>query len=384
MVIKKIILPIVLSFVIVLSGFTLFGCGEKETKEKSYELISSTMENIKNDTTLFENKTTNGLNSDFSIKDIGFKTSNDSDLSGYEYYVTVLAGGLEFINDYYEKLNTTQGVVKNVALNDAVKAMSKSYDNVKAEHDELMKASDNSNLHYDVYNGYFYNYKITVSNFINKVYDYAFSLANYLDKYLNLTANVGKETMSQEQFNFYLDYEYLKIYNDFKILYMDSMKGADLDVTYVDNIIYTQFNILAKSEKTTDLVIPQKPNPDETKPGESEENQVEKIEVSEENDEIENSDKEEEIQKQKVEKMKSLITIFKHLAENRKDVKEAMKKFSIYKFVEVYGQDIVAYTKDSENAEKYYNKINDYFIDEYSTLNLLLNKLEKEVVAKGN
>ncbi len=394
MAIKKFILPIVLSIVIALSGIILFGCGEKEEKEKSYDLYSSVMDTIKQDSSLFETKTANGLSTQFSIKDIGFKTSQNSGLEGYEYYVTVLGAGLEFIDDYYEKLNTTQGVVKNASLNNSVRAMKKGYENVKSEHDKLLSINNINDISYEIYNAHFYNYRISVTNFINKVYDCAFSLAKYNDRYLNMTKDVGKESMTKEQFDFYIDYEYLKIYEDFKVLLIDSGKGADLDTQLFAFDVYETFNKLATSEKTSDLIVPPKP---EEKPDESgkDEGEVEAGKVADaavKDEVLNNEDKDEEKPGESeneepkpnpiVEKVKSLKTVFARFAENRKDVRQAMKKFSVYKFVEVYGEDIVAYKNDFEDAPAYYEKLKDYFTNDDSTLKLLFLKLENEVVAK--
>ncbi len=336
--VKKFILPIVLSLVIALSGFTLFGCGKKEDKQETYKLVSGVIDTLKADDTLFETKTTHGLSTEFSIKDIGYKSSQNSSLTGYQYYISVLGGGLNFINDYYGLLNTEQGVVRNPALNEATKTMKNSYDNMKIEHGKLLDAKNVSNLNYEIYNGYFYNYRISVSNFISKVYDCAFSLANYLDRYLNISANVGKESMTQESFEFYIDYEYLKVYDDFKVLYMNSACGADLNVSLVENQIknvFTKFNELTAKEKAPAGGL---------------------------------------------KNAESLVTMFKQLAQSRVDAQQAMNGFSIYRFVEVYGQDLAAYKKDSENAETYYNKIINYFTSDSSTINLLINKLENDVV----
>ncbi len=331
--VKKIILPIVLSLVIALSGFTLFGCGKKEAKEESFKLYSSIVQTMKDDNKIFKSDKIHGLETDFYIKDIGYKTANNNQLQGYQYYVSLLGAGLNFIDDYYVKLDTKQGVVKNVAINDAAYAMRNSFNVVKSEHEKLVLAQNTSNLNFNIYNAHFYNYRISVSNFINKVYDCAFSLANYLDKYLGLSANVGTNKMSQENFDFYLDYQYLRIYNDYKTLYLISAKGADLNVNFLNDNYFTEFNKLVSKDK---------------------------LSIAE------------------LENINDIVLIFNNLAGTRGDATAAMKNFSIYNYVEFYGKDLVAYNKDSEHAYAYASKISEYFSNENSVLKNLTRKLDRK------
>ncbi len=291
------------------------------------------MKTISEDSSLFENGPTYSLQTKFYIKDIGYKTA-DGKIQGYRHYRAILAAGLEYINDYYGKLEVVSGNVES--LTDTVKVMFDQYRKVKIEHDKLVTANKKSKLSANEYNKYFDSYKLAIAELIDDVYDCALTLNDYLKNELNLGSNFGSSDMTEQDINFYLDYNFIKIYNDFKVLYIDSINGEDLEADVLNKEILSSFNLLTSADRVSSLAI---------------------------------------------DKANNIALGLAVVEVNSGEFREAVKEFSIYKFITQYNQDIDAYQKDDENAATNYKKITDYFVGEDSILNVVIKSLNNLILA---
>ena len=341
--VKKIILPVFLICVLALTSVMLFGCGKKGTSADTYQLFDETISAMKADTSTFSSGSEQGLTSNFILNDVVYKkevssTSAQDNSTDYNQYKLLAAYGLNFIEKYYPQLKSSSVQVNFKSLNNSVNSMKSEYEWVKAEHSKLAGAKEVSGLNYNLYNGYFYNYRTAMSTFIGRVYDCANSLAYHLDREVNLAANVGNDKMTATGLEFYLDYQYLGIFEEFRIYFLDSHKGIPSDsteYTTTKNALVRFSSEVASKDKNIDMT-PQL--------------------------------------------ALSLSKFLGTLKNTRDDLRQAMWGFSYHEFENSYDGSIIAYNKVNENAKIFKNNI-DYYTS--TTFTQVLDYL-KIVAVKGN
>ena len=333
---KKIIYSIGLTIILLLSSFLLMACGNKSSSKKTFEGYNSIMSKLESDTELFTEQTINNFPTKFYINNLAHKESDGSLNEDYNNYVSILSIGLEFISEYYPQLDGLKLETDYEDLTEDAKNLDKSYNNLKSEHQLLLNEA--TDLDYRLYNGYFARYRTATLNFINQTYDCAVSLGNFLNNKVKLASSVGTENMTTEAFEFYCDYNLLKIYDDYREFFMESCKGVRVENDFYNNSrLQLSDWVSSVSSKGYKIIS--------------------------------------------VENTKSLMTIFNRVNNDRKLTNKALSKFSIYKYSTTYENSLLAYSKSSSNAPMYYERIETYFWDAESTLNNLINYLVLNVVA---
>ena len=322
---KKSISIIFLALVLLLSSFLLFACGKEESSKGAYKAYNTFMTQIKQDTSLFTSKQIENLYTDFYLNDFYSKDNAGAKVYQNNNYIALCAVSLEFIDEYYPTLETLKLKTDYTSLKDDVKSLTKSYKNLKAEHENLKNNAQN--LDTTIYNGYFSRYRTYAGKFINKSYSSALKLAKFLNNEAKLAKTIGTDKVTDQAVEFYCDYNILKVFDDFRNFFMNSCKGA-----YVDNDVYD--NVLSMLKLYTNGGLVNKDfsaNANESK------------------------------------ELKNILT---QVNNERSIINKAVSKFSVYKFANTYDDSIEGYEKANENAPAYLNKINMYFADTGSTLNL--------------
>ena len=331
---KSIILSVVLALIVCLSSVALFGCAKKTTITKTYSKFDEVVKYIRDDEDNTLNNSTikfktqsNGEDYSYSTKyglnNFGPVDSNKTlQTEGYTYYVCLTAYGLEFIEKYYPSL---EGITKKMNYED----LYKSINNVKSSYDDLKKSHSNllnySEVHEVVYNGSFVTYKRNAATFMDIVYTCANSLGDFLYDDAGLGKKVGKEGMTEEDFEFYYDFNILHAVEDFKILFMKSYKGESFynenDATTRGSFSYTLrvFNdFFSKVENLTAQAVT-------------------------------------------VEEANEFKTLMDRVATSRSNAHKACNKLSMYDYNKKYNKSITAYEKDKELAHAYLDTLEDYY-----------------------
>ena len=323
---KKSISVILLALILLLSSFVLFACGGKDSSKSTFESYNSFMTQIKQDTSLFSTKEIENYYTKFYLNDLYSKNSSGTPTYENNYYIALGAVSLEFIDEYYPKLETLKLKTDYSKLKDDIKSLNKSYNNLKVEHENLK--NDAQNLDYTIYNGYFSRYRTYAQKFINKSYQSALKLGKFLNNEAKLAKTVATQNMTDEAFEFFCDYTILNVYNDFNNFFMSSCKGVALESEVFNDVLYSLKNftnsfVLHKSYSVT------------------------------------------------TEKAKEAKEIITRVNNERGMVNKAVSKFSVYKYSKTYNQSIDAYIKANANAPAYLNKINMYYADANGTINQL-------------
>lgn len=333
---KKTIFSICLAVILLLSSIVLFACGNKVNSADALASYSTVISEIKKDTALFKPGTINGMQTNFYLNDFAYKNESDQLVYGNNYYLAFLAVGLDFIEEYHTALDGLKNKGDYAALQDDVKDLTKKLNTLKTDHDNLI--NETNGLDYSIYNGYFARYRTSALNFINESYSCALNLGKFLNKEAKLAKTVGTEEMTAEAFEFYCDYNILKVFDDFREYMMDSCKGIKIDGLIFDKVFLSMVewnkNIVKQEYKILD-----------------------------------------------VESATALMNAFRSVDGERASIKTALSKFSIYKFVNTYGYSVESYKKANGNASAYFDRISYYFLDTVNTLDSLYNYLFKNVVA---
>ncbi len=333
---KKIILSVFLALVLSASSFMLFGCAKKTSSANVYKLFDESITAIKEDVdSPFTKGTINYIETNFDLQDMTNKAGNGSTVQlSYNHYRTLAAVGLNFIEKYYPLLEDNNIKADYSKLESSIKDLNKKYDTLKEEHEKFNSLKD-TNADYSIYNGFFYNYKNSAYSFINSTFDCANRLGKFLNNEAKLAKNVGSESMDNEGLEFYLDYNYLNIYGDFKLFFFDSCEGEPLDLTKSSS----EFTLVNLSMANFGNVVMSK--------------------MSAKKDDLVNL---------LADEMEYVITIFSSLDSTRGDARKAMNKFSFYNFANSYDNDINAYKKVNSFANVYYDRVLNYFVGENSAI----------------
>lgn len=324
MVKKRNIVITVLALILALASLLMFACGDKSNKNNPYETYQASISAYKEDATLFKNGTINGIATDFYFDHFERKNSSGLKLEDDTNYILLNAYGMNFIEKYYVLL-ADLGSLNYSTLNDNINALNKSFDVVKVESKNVVNADENAD--FELYNGFFSRYKASALDFINNVYKTAISLGDFLIGQANYTAALGTDEQTSEQVSFYVDYQVLRVFDDFRNLFMSSAKGK----TYSDETVYA--NAKLRLSNFASLSVNYKKAIDK-------------------------------------DTMTSFMDLSNVLDGERNITKQACDKFSIYYYVEELDSSMVAYLKEDGNADTYYLQLQKYYSDSNSFLKL--------------
>lgn len=327
---KKIFTTILLAVILLLSSVLLFACGDKSSSAQAYTEYSKLLSDFKQDTAIFKEETIMGLPTDLYIKDLASKNSSNEKVYEYNYILALSSVGLEYIEENIQKLDGLKVNASYSGLVNDAKNLRKSYNNLKTEHENLLSADG---YDYRIYNGHFARYKTQVLEFVNQIFDSALSLGNFLHDKAKLAKDIGSVEMTVEALNFYCDYNVIKIFDDFRIFYINSCEGVKNSLDYFKDMVELQKNYTALYTKSYKAL--------------------------------------------EQEDMKSLQTLFDRINNDRKLGQKSFKEFSYYKFSTTYNNSIDAYQNSNENATLYYNMTINYAV----TLSKLYNYLNVNVIA---
>ncbi len=320
---KNIAISLLLCFAIALSSVLLFGCEKKNDGSETYKLFDSTITAFKTDTdSPLKADTFEGISTNFYLKDMQTLDISYSYQNVYSYYIIILADGLNFIEKYYPTIQSAKIQMKYGDLNDAAKSLKKSYNKVKTEYLKVEEAKSHvtdENINYVIFNGFYSRYRRAVINFIDQTYSCANKLGNFVYNEVKLGKNVGKDSMKEEDLKFYLDFNILHIFEDYKRFLVDSCKGIERgdDFMLVHNNLSQFCSKVASKDLNADAAT-----------------------------------------------MGSVKTFFDALKVSRGDAKGALKNFSYYKFMTSYNGDLTAYQKSNDFAQVYYDCLSRYYFND--------------------
>ena len=324
---KKSLYSICLVVLLIISSLLLFACGGNATAKNAYKSYSSLLTEMKQDSKLFSTKDVNGVETNFYFNDFFSKDENNNPEVEYEYYITLSSISLDFIDEYHVVLQNAKIDTDHAKLVEDVKQLKKKYNNLKKEYENL---STNANgLDDTVYNGYFSRYKWGVLKFINESYECSLSLGKFLQKKFNF---------DQAELNFTVDFNLLKVFNDYRQFLLSSCKGINL----------------SSEDSKFEYVL----------------SQLQSWQTTFNVENFKTLDKEDE---------DALKTVFARVDGDRKLASKAMSKFSYLKFIEEYETSVKAYSKSNENASSYYSRLNDYLFSD-GTLESLKEYLEAKLI----
>lgn len=339
--IKKSLYTICLAVLLILSSLMLFACKKEETSKNVYASFNEFVTSVNDEDVVFKDCPTNA-DYHFYFKDFSSKSSAGYMVYEYEHYNHLVEGSLSFIVQHYKKLENLTLKTNYSSLKSRIKALKKNYSALKVEYTNMMEEAQD--LSYNIYNGYFARYHAQAKSFINESYKCALSLGKFLTGKADLIKNYATENMTAEEVDLYVDYNILKIYEDYRKFFMDSCKGNDILNNYVYknalNIISSFYNDGLYQEYKTITV----------------------------------------------EEAESLRSVLTKVDNERKINDKALSKFSVYKFTNPYNHSIEAYEKDSKFAGVYYNRISQYIASGKSessrenTLCILMNYITENVI----
>ena len=330
---RKILLPI-FALVVVCSGLSLVACSDKGSSAQTYASYQEMMTTFKENDDLFIAKSINNYSSNFYFNNFNYKNSSNTKIDEDNNYQMLNAIGLNFIEKYYVLIDGL-GSYNYSQLDNSIEDLTDSYNNLKIECENLVFV--NNEASYEIYNGYSTRYKWEAKAFIGQVYESALTLADFLIEKVGYIDLVGLEITppaegaTEDEINdyqselenrdaqtaFYIDYQNLLIANDFKVLFIDSCSGQelDLDVTNAASLALANYSqILSNDTKTLTL--------------------------------------------QDVQRYKSINDAFDL---ERQTTLKALEEFNIYEFVTDYGSNIAAYEKEEKYCAAYYRQLQKYF-----------------------
>ena len=313
---KKSILYSILAVIMCLSCFVMFACNkdDKDTLTTYKDFITI----IQSENTMFKSDNINGIKSDYYLNDFYSKNYQNVKIEDDVNYLVLCAGGLNFIENYYTKIEKG----KAGKLKSGIIDMSESFTDLLNNYRKFKNVTDYAD--YEIYNGFFARYKWQAKDFINVVYENALDLADYIYNDLGFGQNVGqiedkdKGIVGEKEgeFLFYFDYQNLLILNDYRLFFMDSCLGQQMDNDLYKSIS-ENFKVFVNIVGST----------------------------------IKDVDKEYK---------EDYILHNSLLNSEREMTKNSIEKFSLYDFVNEYNSNIDAYEKKESNATAYYLQIERY------------------------
>lgn len=312
---KATILTLLASVLVGTSGF-MFGCGSKGNNKDTFKSFQTTLSTLKEDSNLFKQDDIYSISTNFYLNNFAQKNESEDLVADDQNYIILNAVGLNYIESYCVKLENIEGKYNYKVLNKSLDALNESYIAVKDSVVDLASVEENAN--YDIYNGYFADYKNLVKDFTLKVYDVATTLGDFLINEVKITNNIGSEKQTTEDLKTYFDYQNLLIYNDFCQFFMDSCEGQ-----VIDNSIYTKANSTIVSFSNYIL--------------------------------------HKNIRELSNNKVDEYIRISTALNNERRLTLESIKEFSLYEYTTRYENSIDAYEKEESDADTYFVQLTKYF-----------------------
>ena len=332
---RRIFLSFIAS-ILVFTGLLLVGCGDLGNAQDTFALYSQAMTNYKSNTNLFISRSINNNQTNFYLNNFYSKNAIGEEVQDDQNYLILTAIGLNFIEEYHTKLDGLEGSYDFNNLVNAINKLNTDYDELKLENEKMLSVESNAEV--DIYNGYFTRYKNSARNFIDEVYETALTLGNFLMNNARIARNLGSETQTQDELNFYYDYQLLQIFNDFRLILMDSASGQILTDT-----VYTNSSSKLK-------------------------NFAQNIQAK-------------SVKQLTVEQTNSYIEICEALNNERISYQKAVNAFSLEEFENMYDSYLEAYTRVNSNFDSYYNQLNNYFCETNNIMTLIYNYYTSNIVA---
>ena len=318
------------------TSLTLVACGDDGGKVNSYEGFQSAISTYLDDATLFKEGTTVGnIQTDFYFDNFSYKNSSGNLVEGDKNYLTLNAYSMNYIQEYHVLLGSlADGKYNFKALNNALANLNESFEAVKVESKNVFNANTNANI--DIYNGFFANYKDKAKDFIDSGYATAIELSNFLVDQADMFDGLGTDSQTSEQIEFYMDTQILYIFNDIRIMLLDSSEGQELIGNELYDGVVRQLSYYANTSTrhVADITA---------------------------------------------EVMGDLMDLTTHLAGEREYTITAAENFSLYSFVKVYASSIESYMQDDVNAQSYYEQLKKYYSNTKSYLNLYHTNIENYI-----
>ncbi len=312
---KRHVLTVCLAGLLAATSLAMLGCGDKADKTNPYQDYQTAISTYKSDATLFKTGSIYGVNTDFYFNNFNQKTSSGSKLEDDKNYIILNAVAMNFIEKYYVEIADMQD--KDFAgLRSTIQGLNSSFEVVKQDSKNLVNSDSSAN--YEIYNGFFANYKSSARTFANNAYNAALTLGNFIMNETGVTSQLSEEQCPSTVIRFYVDFQLLKVYDDYRTLLLDSAQGQELDTNGLYNTASSYTSIYSYLY-SKDLA---------------------------------SSSADERTQ---------MVEFFKYVDGERAKTRKALDNFSLYEFVNGYDGTIDAYLKENEFAEIYYNQIQDYF-----------------------
>ena len=332
---KKIFLSIIAS-IMVFTSMLFVGCKDLGNAQDTFALYSQAMTTYKSNSNLFISGSISNNKTNFYLNNFYSKNASGDEVQDDQNYLILTAIGLNFIEEYHTKLDGLEGSYDFNKLVNAINSLNSDYDELKTENENMLSVETNAEI--DIFNGYFTRYKNTAKDFIDGVYETALTLGNFLMNNARIASNLGGETQTQDELNFYYDYQLLQIFNDFKMVLINSASGQVLN-----DIVYT-----SSSNKLKDF--------------------AQNIQAK-------------SVKQLTIEQTSAYVEICDALNNERNSYQKAVKSFSLEKFENIYDGSLEAYTKVNSNFDSYYNQLNNYFCDTNNIMTLIYNYYVANIVA---
>lgn len=325
---KKIFTAILVCTIVASGALMLTGCDKEGKGTEVYKAYEQVMTEMKTDTTTpFENDNRNDINSNYFLNSF---TKKVDVIGGAGLFVDygqqdeMIALALNYIDKYYPLTQNYKSKKNIQTIVDKVSALKSSYSALTKEYQNLLQLSSFESE--TIYNGFMARYAESARKFSIKAYDAAQALSKYLSKNVKVDASVGKDDMTDEAKEFYLDSRILEIYDDYNNLIMINGKGlvGEMPTKFSDlsNIDYTKIS---------------------------------------------------------VEETQSLMAIFNALNAERRLSNKALNRFSYYDYTVVYNKDVAAYEKTVDYAQLYLQEIDRYYLDTNSYINLTYKAIKDKI-----
>lgn len=335
MVKKRNIILSILAVILVSASFIFFACGDTGNAKDTFQSFKTTLETYKANDDLFSTGEIENISTEFYLNNFYKKDSSGSQIKDDENYIILNSVGLNFINEYYVMFENLEGNYDFNPVNESLKKMNESYDALKIENQNLTNIE--SAAEYDVYNGYFARYKLYSKNFINEVYNVALNLGDFFANKVNVASKIGTDEQTDDYLKFYIDYQLILVFNDFRLALMQSCEGQVLNhqiySSASSNLKNFAKNVQAKEVKTLSL--------------------------------------------EKVNEIKSIFDAFNN---QRKSYITAVNGFSLYQYLTAYDSSIEAYVKAESNADTYYNQLLNYYCSSNNYISLFYNYLTANLI----
>ena len=327
---KKKIFYSVLSFVIALSGFGLVACGDDTGSINPYEQYVDTIAEFKEATTLFkEGATSGGIETDFYLNNFNTMTNEGDKIEGNKNYITLVGYGMNYIEKYYVYLSDLENKDYS-SLHSCLDDLVSSFDVINQDSKNMVNAEGIA--HIPTYNHYFYEYEAHTKNFINEVYNTALTLSDFLISQANFIEELGTDTQTDVQIEFYTDSQILNIFDDIRRLLIISAEGVDYQADSYDGQaieLYDDTVILLTNYATLSTHYTQ------------------------------------ELTAEVVTEAMELGDL---LANERATTRKALSRFSIYDFEDLYELSIDLYAHENQDAVSQYSQLQKYFSAENNYL----------------